>query len=359
MPFTTGDTATRLQIVGDVNDGSSRNALSYFRSAGLPLASFVASMFDQSDDCIKLLDLDGCVQFMNCNGRMAMEIAEFADIADTDWTLFWPAGAQATARAAVASARSGSIARFEAFCPTMKGSPRWWDVTLSPICADDGTVAALLSWSRDVTDRRQREDSMATIAAEMSHRLRNAYTVSSALASAAAREAPEYAQFAGELIARLQRVADAQAQLQEASGSAGRLDGLVHRVTDAFATAAGTITIAGVLPDVDIGDGLGRAVALALGELCTNSIKYGALGKGGCVTIAGATALGDDGAGTLRIDWTETTETTAATIDRPRPSGGSGMGLMARMMRLHGGSFTSNVHVGGVDAVVTMPLAHA
>ena len=60
--------------------------------------------------------------------------------------------------------------RFEAFCPTAKGSPRWWDVSVTPIRSDSTELFAILSVSRDVTAQRQAFESVETMAHEMRHR---------------------------------------------------------------------------------------------------------------------------------------------------------------------------------------------
>ena len=44
--------------------------------------------------------------------------------------------------------------RFRAFCPTAKGSPRWWDVTISSVLNDEGDPAGYLAVSRDVTENQ-------------------------------------------------------------------------------------------------------------------------------------------------------------------------------------------------------------
>lgn len=344
------DYVGQFAIVSGAGPRLGRDAADVLRDSGLPLSSFIVGLFDQSEDCIKLLSSDGDLRFMNCNGRQAMQVEEYDAIVGTSWIDIWPEAAQATVVQAIVAARAGDTARFEAFGPTLKGSPRWWDVTVSPLRDGGGKVVALLVASRDITERRMREDSMATIAAEMSHRLRNAYTVSSALTLAAAREAPEHARFADELIQRFARMADAQTQLHDASGS--DLGALVHRVADAFANAAGTLCVE-ALPVVQVGEGAARAIALAVGELCTNSIKYGALGVGGSVLVSGAVGAGPLDARVLRLNWTELTSRDGVSKHAP---GGSGKRLMARMLRLHGGSFASDVHEAGVDAVMTIPL---
>jgi PAS domain-containing protein len=54
----------------------------------------------------------------------------------------------------MACARRGEPGRFDAFCPTAKGTPKWWDVLVTPILDSDRQVSKLLAVSRDITEVR-------------------------------------------------------------------------------------------------------------------------------------------------------------------------------------------------------------
>ena len=54
----------------------------------------------------------------------------------------------------------GKIARFEGFRKTIKGTPKWWDVTLSPVFDTNGEPNLLISNSRDITERREFESAL-------------------------------------------------------------------------------------------------------------------------------------------------------------------------------------------------------
>jgi PAS domain S-box-containing protein len=60
-----------------------------------------------------------------------------------------------------ATALSGHPPRFEAFCPTARGTPKWWDVAVAPVRDAAGRVPRLVSTSRDVTDRKAVEAALA------------------------------------------------------------------------------------------------------------------------------------------------------------------------------------------------------
>ncbi len=108
-------------------------------------------MFESSPDCVKLLDLEGNLLEINGSGRCAMEIDDFDAICGNAWATLWPEESRDDIAAAVGAALKGYVGRFQAFCPTAKGTPKWWDVTVTPILDSSGAPAALLSLSRDVT----------------------------------------------------------------------------------------------------------------------------------------------------------------------------------------------------------------
>ena len=107
--------------------------------------------FEQSPDCIKIMGCAGDLMAMNVNGQCAMEIDDFATVRGKIWPQLWPDASQATVRAAIDTALAGDAAHFNAFCPTAKGMPRWWDVVVTPIRDGQGQVRSLLAVSRDVT----------------------------------------------------------------------------------------------------------------------------------------------------------------------------------------------------------------
>ncbi len=98
----------------------------------------LASVLDQSVDCVKLIGLDGTLQYMNGNGLCAMEVDDFCAIEGQPWASLWPEDSRSSILDSMSTANSGATARFRAFCPTAKGDPRWWDVSVSPVTDVEG-----------------------------------------------------------------------------------------------------------------------------------------------------------------------------------------------------------------------------
>ena len=119
--------------------------------------AFVRSVLDSSPDCIKLVELDGTLSFMNENGQCAMDVDNFDLLAGAKWPDLWPEKDRETVVKSLAAAADGKFTRFEAYCPTAKGRPRWWDVSVAPIIGSDGRPERIVSISRDISDRVRQE----------------------------------------------------------------------------------------------------------------------------------------------------------------------------------------------------------
>jgi PAS domain S-box-containing protein len=107
--------------------------------------------FQNSVDCVKLVGLDGRVLWMNPNGMCAMEIDNFDEINNRQWTDMWPEETRKIIRTGLVTAATGQDVRFEAFCPTVKGTARQWDVSISQIGDVRGNPVGYLAISRDIT----------------------------------------------------------------------------------------------------------------------------------------------------------------------------------------------------------------
>src|SRR5579863_9749221 len=114
-----------------------------------------------SQDCIKVLDLEGRLLWMNEGGMQALEICDLGPFVNSSWIQFWKGEDAKAAQAAVEAARTGGTGRFTGyFATTTTKQPRWWDVVVSPIRNAEGKVERLLAVSRDVTEHKRNEEAL-------------------------------------------------------------------------------------------------------------------------------------------------------------------------------------------------------
>src|ERR1700722_18415284 len=119
---------------------------------------FLRGLIASSQDCIKVLDLEGRLLWMSEGGMQALEICDLGPFVNSSWIQFWEGEDAKTAQAAVEAAREGRTGRFTGyFSTTATKQPRWWDVVVSPIRNAEGKPERLLAVSRDVTEHKRSE----------------------------------------------------------------------------------------------------------------------------------------------------------------------------------------------------------
>jgi hypothetical protein len=135
--------------------------------ADLPTNKIISCFYGSSEDCVKVVNTGGLLMSFNPNGLKVMEIDDEKDVLGKDWLDFWKGSMQKKASDALERAKHGSIAKFEGYCPTFKGTVKFWEVTIAPLYDNYGDIAWLLVTSRDATRQKDLEkkviDQAATI----------------------------------------------------------------------------------------------------------------------------------------------------------------------------------------------------
>ncbi|MBI3889639.1 PAS domain-containing protein [Candidatus Saccharibacteria bacterium] len=125
--------------------------------ANLPTDKIISCFYGSSEDCIKVLDLDNRLMSFNPNGLKVMEIDDEKSVIGKDWLNLWETEMKQKAQDALAIARTGKLARFEGYCPTFKGTMKYWEVSIAPLYGDFNQIQWLLVMSRDSTDLKNLE----------------------------------------------------------------------------------------------------------------------------------------------------------------------------------------------------------
>jgi PAS domain S-box-containing protein len=171
--------------------------------------------------------------------------------------------------------------------------------------APDGKAERMVSIVTDVTERKAAEDHVQFLMHEISHRSKNLLMVIQSIARRTARTAGNMEDFQNRFERRLQGLAASHDVLVSMNWQGAPLAELVRQQLVPFVEIQGSrFEVAG--PDVVVTAEAAQAIGLAIHELATNAIKYGALSEpAGRVSIS----WGFDGhAGTpppLLLNWTE------------------------------------------------------
>src|SRR5262245_32824154 len=112
---------------------------------------------DSSQDCLKILHLDGRIDYVSRAGVRHLELGRSAEMVGRRWLDFWEQEARNAAEDALTSARSGRRGMFQGPSKTATGVMKWWDVAVTPITDAEGAVVQLLAVARDLTERRREE----------------------------------------------------------------------------------------------------------------------------------------------------------------------------------------------------------
>jgi two-component system CheB/CheR fusion protein len=118
---------------------------------------FNRTVLDSSPDCIKVLDLDGRVVFVNPAGRKLLETGDSEVRAKPYWPGLWEGEGREAAEKSYRAALTGKGSRFVGFRVTPRGTPKWWDVVVRPIVNANGAPDRLLAVLRDITEHRNEQ----------------------------------------------------------------------------------------------------------------------------------------------------------------------------------------------------------
>jgi PAS domain S-box-containing protein len=121
---------------------------------------FTRRVIESSDDCITVLDLEGHLLSMSEGGQRLLEVDDIAPYLNMSFVDFWKGKEREDCLAAVSKAKQGNTGTFYGYFETAKGTPKWWEIIVSPIKDADNSINRLLAVSRDITERRKAEETM-------------------------------------------------------------------------------------------------------------------------------------------------------------------------------------------------------
>jgi PAS domain S-box-containing protein len=169
----------------------------------------------------------------------------------------------------------------------------------------DGKAHRLVNVVSDITDRKVAEDHIKFLMGELTHRSKNLLAVVQAIANQMGHAAGTIEEFQTRLAQRLRGLAASHDLLVLQNWQGAALTQLVRDQLAPFAeTRRARLDVSG--PDVLLSPKAAEAIGLALHELATNAIKYGALSVPvGQVSISWALDNQGPRSSELRLRWVE------------------------------------------------------
>lgn len=183
------------------------------------------------------------------------------------------------------------------------GDYRWTLGRALPIRDGEGRITRWIGTCTDIHEQKLMMDEREIIAHELSHRIKNIFSVIAGLIGLSARQHPAIREVADDLRNRIMALGRAHDFVRPHGDEAeelGRLRGILEQIFAPYDSAAASrFVFSGENPAID--DRSATPLALLFHELATNAAKYGALSvDSGRIHIDVQT---EDGA--IRIDWRE------------------------------------------------------
>lgn len=178
------------------------------------------------------------------------------------------------------------------------GEVRWMLGAGTVVLGDDGKARKIIGVVQDITDRKRDEDQRETLMAELDHRIKNVLAAVQSLAAQSARRTSSAEAFMESFSGRLKAMAKAHELLTATRWRGASLGSIVE--AELGGLGQGQAVWSG--PDFFLTPRAANAMSLALHELATNAIKYGALSMDGGRVMLDWRKRPDGG---FALDWTE------------------------------------------------------
>ena len=246
--------------------------------------------------------------------------------------------------------------RLAAFLTINHQTPRPWseaDKAVARQTAD--RLWSARERARVETALRESEGRLQVLVAELQHRVRNILTVIRSVFGRTMAAGGDVEQVADHFRGRLDALARTQVGVTQSASGLVDLENLIRdELLSVSASDGPDLVIAG--PDVALEPKAAETIGLAIHELTTNAIKYGALrGTGGQLRIEWATNLVKQGNRQLVLTWTEQ-GVPAVPLQPVRYGFGSELIQEALPYRL-GAETRLEFRGGGVRCTISMPLS--
>jgi PAS domain S-box-containing protein len=282
----------------------------------------LSAIVESSDDAIISKDLDGVIVTWNKGAeRLFGYLAE--EVIGKPITILIPADRREEERGILERIRSGDrVDHFETVRQRKNGSLVDISLCVSPVSDEFGKIIGASKIARDITDQKRREELIDLLAREADHRTKNLLTVAQATVHLAQGDTPAALKAAIE--GRLKALGNAHALLAQSRWAGADLSKLVAEEL-APHNRANLSRVDADGPNLVLRPDQAQAMALALHELATNAVKYGALSVAtGRVRIKWGLQPGNR----LFVRWVES----GGPLVTPPTRQGFGTRVMARMI---------------------------
>ncbi len=214
---------------------------------------------------------------------------------------------------------------------TRTGVRRWIGAYGARLTRRDGSPLSMAGFVTDISARKDAEEHRALLADELTHRVKNTLATVGAVVNQSLRTAATLADARDAIGGRIASLAHAHDLLLRDETAGAPIGDIVERALQTFDDGTGTLfTVDG--PDLRLDPGVTLALSMALHELATNAVKYGALSvAGGRVTVRWSIADSGEGRRDFVFLWQEA----GGPPVTPPTRSGFGSRMIDRLMAKH------------------------
>ncbi len=223
-----------------------------------------------------------------------------------------------------------------------------WLVHYVTVRSHDGKTVGVMQKAVDVTAEAEAQQMRDVISQEYDHRVRNILTKMAAIARRTARTTATMSQFIADFDPRIASMARAHQMLVHGGWEHLGLAELVNSELQPYAPrASGQVVVNG--DNVALTSRVAQALGMALHELATNAVKYGALSTpAGRLHVSWQTAVD----GSLLIDWIESGLSDIPATDHT----GFGSSIIDRILPAEtGGTVDRRLDSSGLTCRIVIP----
>ena len=116
---------------------------------------FARSVLEASADCIMVVDPAGHLEYVNPNGLVLLGAASLGELRGRPWSHLWPKDAWPAIEQAFRAALQGKTHNLQIYNATATAEKNCWDVTISPVRTQKGSISQLVATARDITEQKR------------------------------------------------------------------------------------------------------------------------------------------------------------------------------------------------------------
>jgi PAS domain S-box-containing protein len=237
--------------------------------------ALLAAIVESSDDAIVSKDLDGYITSWNASAERIFGYPA-AEAIGRHITLIIPEHLLDEERHIISRIRAGQrVEHFDTIRRRKDGTLIPISLTISPVRGRDGRVIGASKIARDISDRIRSEEAQRTLSRELNHRSKNLLAVVQSIIRYTVTHSPQQ-DFIRRINERLQALSANQDLLIESAWRGVPIAALVRsQLVHVAGLSLERVSSDG--QDLALQPAAAQAIGIALHELATNAVKFGAL----------------------------------------------------------------------------------